>query len=48
VSRKEPADAAASGDFSAETIAARAEDGARATREALAARTRPRPRLVAA
>jgi NTE family protein len=48
VSRKEPADSAASGDFSAETIAARAGEGEQATREAFAARSRPRPRLVAA
>lgn len=48
VTRKEPADSAASGDFSAETIAARAEEGERATREALAARVRKPPRLAAA
>jgi predicted acylesterase/phospholipase RssA len=45
VTRKEPADGAASGDFSAETIAARAEEGERATRAAFAARIRNPPRL---
>jgi predicted acylesterase/phospholipase RssA len=48
VTRKEPADAAASGDFSAETIAARAEEGEQAAREAFEGRVRGRPRLVAA
>ena len=48
VSRREPADSAASGDFSAETIAVRAGEGEQATRDAFAARNRPRPRLVAA
>jgi NTE family protein len=48
VTRKEPADSAASGDFSAETIAARAEEGERATREAFAGRLRKPARLAAA
>lgn len=48
VTRKDAADAAASGDFSAATIAALAKEGEQAAREALAARNRPRPRVVAA
>jgi predicted acylesterase/phospholipase RssA len=48
VTRKEPADAAASGDFSAETIAARAEEGERAAREAFPARPRRPVRLAVA
>jgi predicted acylesterase/phospholipase RssA len=48
VTRKEPADGAASGDFSAESIAARAEEGERATREAFAGRAHRPARLAAA
>jgi predicted acylesterase/phospholipase RssA len=48
VTRKEPADAVASGDYSAATIAARADEGARAAREAFAGRPRKPVRLAAA
>jgi hypothetical protein len=48
VTRKEAADAAASGDFSAETIAARAAEGEQATREAFAEGPDKPARLAAA